>query len=170
MKFYEAVKELLDGKTIRRMNYDEYYDEVLLEEISFDGKDSYSRKARVTCGLDGTRYEKILDERKIEDGITFYPEEFTADNWTIKDGSCSAEEAFKAFNEGKWIRHKTKDSFIRRDPFELDVCYRCYVNPEFAGDCVYKEPLKWEDLKYLFVFKDEWFVYDYNEDEHKEED
>lgn len=169
MKFHEAIKELLDGKTICRMNFDPYYNETLLDEITFDGVRVGLQKSRITVGRDGKRCKKEVYSSANCSEIKFYPEELVADDWFVKDESCSSEEAFIAFCEGKWIKHKTRDSFVRRDPFDPDTCYRCYVHPASAGRTVYKEFLRLEELQNLFLFKDNWLVCDYSEDECEDE-
>ena len=160
MKFDEAIKELLNGNTIWRMNYDHGYDEVLRDEISFDGKHIHLRKSRVILTPNFTRREKVLRDSDCQGGLTFFSEELAATDWNVKDDTCSAEEALRAFREGKWIRHKTSAVFVKKDPDDPKRCvfYRKDALP--LSKKIRRGDMEWSVVEDLFVFSDGWIVSD----------
>lgn len=162
MKFYEAIKELLDGETIWRMNYDPEYDEVLRDEISFDGKDIHLRKSRITVLPDLTTHEKVLRDIVCQGALKIYSDELVATDWNIKDNTCSAEEALRAFREGKWIKHKTHETFFRKFPSDPNVYQRYWDSPSGSGSGmrICQEDMTWFTVRDLFLFKDGWIISD----------
>ena len=161
MTFDEAMKEMLSGKTVCRMNYDPEYDETLLDEFSRDGSNVSLRKLRVTIGRDGKRWEKELYNTPACEAVKFYPEEITSDGWFVKTETHSAEEAFQAFREGKWIRHESQEDFIKRDAEDSNVYQKFCRYPSGSTEKeVCRFDMSWFTVKRLFTFDDGWIISD----------
>lgn len=165
MKFHEAMRELLDGCTVRCVGLDERTGESVVHEFSFDGKKTDLKKICVVTKPDGTCCEEVIADTGVHMSLTFYPEDILSSNWEVCDGSQPVAEAFKAFCDGKWIRHRKSANAIKMELLDPSICYRCYNDPIRSKNHIYRESTNFDTIKNLFIHKDGWFIYDCNNDE-----
>lgn len=144
MNFSEAMKELLAGKTIRRISKKRWEErdepEEFVRDVSIvDGRFRFATW-RKKCGEDGEFWvEDALVQNPASkcDSIFFSIDEVLAEDWYVVGTTHPAASALQALYEGKWVRHKTWDRFIRRrdckdDEIEFETLPEGCVEKNYA--------------------------------------
>ena len=121
MNFSEAMEELLAGKTIRRISKKRWEErdepEEFIRDISIvDGRFRFVawQKKRGEDGEFWVEDALVQNPASQGDSAFFSIDEVLAEDWYVVGTTHPAASALQALNEGKWVRHKTWDRFIRR--------------------------------------------------------
>ena len=113
MNFSEAMKELLAGKTIRRISKKRWEER---DVTIVDGRFRFVawQKKRGEDGKCWVEDALVKNPMSQCDSVFFSIDEVLAEDWHVVGTTHPAASALQAFFEGKWVRHKTWDRFIRR--------------------------------------------------------
>lgn len=162
MNFSEAMKELLAGKTIRRISKKRWEErdepEEFIRDVSIvDGRFRFVawQKKRGEDGEFWVEDALVQNPASRGDSVFFSIDEVLAEDWHVVGATHPAASALQAFLEGKWVRHKSWNQFVRRiDPMSdkgsLATC--AVLNEHFA-----REPYEFCEKAYNYwgiKFKD----------------